>query len=49
MRGEAVKLWKEFDDRAFKLPKEKCEAWLVKPCVEVTVKLNKHFQKLWFG
>ncbi|SJL13791.1 uncharacterized protein ARMOST_17239 [Armillaria ostoyae] len=34
----AIKLWGEFDDTVFGLPKEKCAAWL-----------NKDFSKPWFG
>jgi fatty acid synthase subunit alpha len=38
----AVKLWKEFDDMVFKLPKEKRAAWLVEHKAE---RLNKDFAK----
>jgi fatty acid synthase subunit beta len=44
-----VKLWKEFDDTVFKLPKEKRLAWLVERRDEVIGKLNKDFSKPWFG
>ena len=44
-----VKLWKEFDDTVFKLPKEKRAAWLVERRAEVIDKLNKNFSKPWFG
>src|ERR1700722_13921281 len=44
-----VKLWKEFDDTVFKLPKEKRAAWLVERKAEVIAKLNKDFAKPWFG
>ncbi|KAJ7158521.1 fatty acid synthase [Mycena filopes] len=44
-----VKLWKEFDDTVFKLPKEKRVAWLVERRDEVIGKLNKDFSKPWFG
>ncbi|KAJ6477506.1 fatty acid synthase, partial [Mycena sanguinolenta] len=44
-----VKLWKEFDDTVFKLPKEKRLAWLVEHREEVVGKLNKDFSKPWFG
>lgn len=40
-----VKLWKEFDDTVFKLPKEKREAWLLKHRGEVIEKLNLAFSK----
>ncbi|KAJ6520570.1 hypothetical protein C8R45DRAFT_1058526 [Mycena sanguinolenta] len=43
-----VKLWKEFDDTVFKLPKEKRVAWLVEHREEVIGKLNKDFSKPWF-
>ncbi|KAI0635636.1 fatty acid synthase [Trametes polyzona] len=45
----AVKLWKEFDDTVFKLPKEKRAAWLSERRAEVIAKLNKDFAKPWFG
>ncbi|KAH7913599.1 hypothetical protein BJ138DRAFT_606981 [Hygrophoropsis aurantiaca] len=45
----AVKLWKEFDDTVFKLPKEKRVPWLSERKVEVIEKLNKDFAKPWFG
>lgn len=45
----AVKLWKEFDDGVFKLPKEKRQAWLNEHRDEVIQKLNKDFSKPWFG
>jgi fatty acid synthase subunit alpha len=44
-----VKLWKEFDDTIFKLPKEKRAAWLSERRDEVIGKLNKDFSKPWFG
>ncbi|RDB25744.1 Fatty acid synthase subunit alpha [Hypsizygus marmoreus] len=44
-----VKLWKEFDDSVFKLPKEKRAAWLAERRDEVIGKLNKDFSKPWFG
>ncbi|EIW57289.1 fatty acid synthase [Trametes versicolor FP-101664 SS1] len=45
----AVKLWKEFDDTVFKLPKEKRTTWLNEHRAEVIAKLNKDFAKPWFG
>ena len=45
----AVKLWKEFDDTVFKLPKEKRELWLAERKEEIIGKLNKDFVKPWFG
>ena len=44
-----VKLWKEFDDTVFKMPKEKRTAWLAEHRAEVIDKLNKNFNKPWFG
>ncbi|KAG5646963.1 hypothetical protein DXG03_001686 [Asterophora parasitica] len=44
-----VKLWKEFDDTVFKLPKEKRAPWLKERRDEVIGKLNKDFAKPWFG
>jgi fatty acid synthase subunit alpha, fungi type len=44
-----VKLWKEFDDTVFKLPKDKRIAWLMERHDEVVGKLNKDFSKPWFG
>jgi fatty acid synthase subunit beta len=45
-----VKLWKEFDDSIFKLPKEKRAVWLTERCGEVIDKLiNRDFSKPWFG
>lgn len=45
----AVKLWKEFDDTVFKLPKEKRVVWLAERRSDVIAKLNKDFSKPWFG
>jgi fatty acid synthase subunit alpha, fungi type len=45
----ALKLWKEFDDTVFKLPKEKRAGWLAERRAEVIGKLNKDFAKPWFG
>src|ERR1700679_2765987 len=45
----AVKLWKEFDDTVFKLPKEKRELWLAERKEEIIRKLNNDFAKPWFG
>jgi fatty acid synthase subunit alpha len=45
----AVKLWKEFDDTVFKLPKEKRQAWLIERRAEIIEKLNNDFAKPWFG
>ena len=45
----AVKLWKEFDDCVFKLPKEKRVPWLTERRAEIIGKLNADFSKPWFG
>jgi enoyl reductase-like protein len=44
-----VKLWKEFDDTVFKLPKEKRVEWLAQNRDSVIEKLNRDFSKPWFG
>ena len=44
-----VKLWKEFDNTVFAMPKEKRAAWLAERRAEIIGKLNKDFQKPWFG
>ncbi|EIN09976.1 fatty acid synthase [Punctularia strigosozonata HHB-11173 SS5] len=44
-----VKLWKEFDETVFKLPKEKRIVWLKERKSEVIAKLNRDFAKPWFG
>ncbi|CCO34686.1 fatty acid synthase subunit beta, fungi type [Rhizoctonia solani AG-1 IB] len=44
-----VKLWKEFDDTVFKLPKEKRAAWLAQNKDMVIEKLNRDFAKPWFA
>jgi fatty acid synthase subunit alpha len=44
-----VKLWKEFDDTVFKLPKEKRVPWLAERKAGVIGKLNADFSKPWFG
>jgi len=45
----AVKLWKEFDDTVFKLPKDKRAAWLAQNKKSVIEKLNRDFAKPWFA
>ncbi|KAF8525925.1 hypothetical protein BU17DRAFT_74311 [Hysterangium stoloniferum] len=45
----AVKLWKEFDNTVFNMPKEKRAAWLLEHRESVVAKLNKDFAKPWFG
>jgi enoyl reductase-like protein len=47
--NRAVKLWREFDDTVFGLPKEKRGAWLAGKKSYVIDKLNKDFNKPWFG
>ncbi|KAG8968299.1 3-oxoacyl-[acyl-carrier-protein] synthase [Tulasnella sp. 419] len=45
----AVKLWKEFDDTVFKMPKDKRAAWLQQNRDMVISKLNADFAKPWFA
>ncbi len=45
----AVKLWREFDDTVFNLPREKRAAWLEGKKDYVINRLNKDFNKPWFG
>src|SRR5260370_4568350 len=45
----AVKLWKEFDNTVFKLPKEKRATWLKQNEDSVIEKLNRDFNKPWFA
>jgi fatty acid synthase subunit alpha len=47
--NRAVRLWKEFDNSVFSLPKEKRAAWLAERRDEIIAKLNKDFSKPWFG
>jgi len=44
-----VKLWREFDDTVFALPKEKRAPWLKEKKQYVIKRLNADFQKVWFG
>ena len=44
-----VKLWKEFEDSVFKLPKDKRTTWLAQNADSVISKLNKDFAKPWFA
>jgi len=44
-----VALWKEFDNTIFPMPKDKRAAWLAERRAEIIEKLNKNFQKPWFG
>lgn len=45
----AVKLWREFDDTVFNLPRDKRAAWLEGKKDYVIDRLNKDFNKPWFG
>ncbi len=47
--NRAVKLWKQFDDTVFNMPKEKRAAWLIENRQMVIEKLNSDFAKPWFG
>lgn len=44
-----VKLWREFDDTVFAQPREKRGAWLEAKKDYVIDRLNKDFNKPWFG
>ena len=44
-----VKLWKEFDDKVFSLPKDKRVKWLQENKQYVIKRLNDDFQKPWFA
>ncbi|WWD18974.1 hypothetical protein CI109_103431 [Kwoniella shandongensis] len=44
-----VKLWREFDDTVFALAREKRAAWLENKKDYVIDRLNKDFNKPWFG
>ncbi|WVQ99903.1 hypothetical protein IAU59_007046 [Kwoniella sp. CBS 9459] len=44
-----VKLWREFDDTVFAQPREKRAAWLENKKDYVIDRLNKDFNKPWFG
>ncbi|KAL7423454.1 hypothetical protein Q5752_001034 [Cryptotrichosporon argae] len=44
-----VKLWREFDDTVFALPRDKRAAWLESKKDYVIDRLNKDFNKPWFG
>ncbi|WRT68297.1 uncharacterized protein IL334_005273 [Kwoniella shivajii] len=44
-----VKLWREFDDTVFAQPREKRAAWLDNKKDYVIDRLNKDFNKPWFG
>jgi Fatty acid synthase subunit beta/Fas1-like, helical len=45
----SIKLWREFKNLVFKLPKDKHVAWLVQNADSVISKLNKDFMKPWFA
>lgn len=47
--NRAVRLWKEFDDTVFGLNKEKRVTWLTEHKAEVIEKLNRDYNKPWFG
>ncbi|KZP00458.1 fatty acid synthase [Calocera viscosa TUFC12733] len=44
----AIKLWKEYDESVFALPKEKRIQWLAQHKDKVIARLNADFQKPWF-
>jgi fatty acid synthase subunit alpha len=48
VNNRALKLWKEYDDTVFKLPREKRAAWLQEHRAEVIQRLNADYFKPWF-
>ncbi|KAI9439787.1 fatty acid synthase [Lactarius indigo] len=48
VNNRALKLWKEYDDTVFKLPREKRGAWLQEHRAEVIKRLNADYFKPWF-
>lgn len=44
-----VKLWKEFDQTVFSMPREKRGAWLQERKDYIIKRLNADFQKPWVG
>jgi fatty acid synthase subunit alpha len=49
VNNPALRLWKEYDDTMFKLPREKCGAWLQEHRAEVISRLNADYFKPWFS
>ncbi|CAH7674047.1 hypothetical protein BY996DRAFT_7786525 [Phakopsora pachyrhizi] len=47
--NRGIKLWKEFDETVFALPREKRAAWLESHRDYVIRRLNSDFQKPWFA
>ncbi|KAF8271214.1 fatty acid synthase [Lactarius quietus] len=48
VNNRALKLWKEYDDTVFKLPREKRGTWLQERRAEVIKRLNADYFKPWF-
>jgi fatty acid synthase subunit alpha len=48
VNNRALKLWKEYDDTVFKLPREKRSGWLQERRAEVIKRLNADYFKPWF-
>jgi enoyl reductase-like protein len=48
VNNRALKLWKEYDDTVFKLPREKRGAWLQEHRADVIMRLNADYFKPWF-
>ncbi|KAI0264369.1 fatty acid synthase [Gloeopeniophorella convolvens] len=48
VNNRALKLWKEYDDTVFKLPREKRSAWLQERRADVIKRLNADYFKPWF-
>ncbi len=48
VNNRALRLWKEYDDTVFKLPREKRGSWLQEHRAEVIQRLNADYFKPWF-
>jgi hypothetical protein len=48
VNNRALRIWKEYDDTVFKLPREKRVAWLQERRAEVIQRLNADYFKPWF-
>ena len=48
VNNRVLRLWKEYDDTVFKLPREKRGGWLQEHRAEVIQRLNADYFNLWF-
>jgi fatty acid synthase subunit alpha len=48
VNNRVLRLWKEYDDTVFKLPREKRGGWLQEHRAEVIQRLNADYFKPWF-